>query len=401
MNFDFEFAGMDGVDSLLNTDLYKLTMQQAVLELYPNAEVTYMFKNRGTHRFNKKFIYEFHNRLEAMTSMKLTLGEKKFLKETGLFKPSYLQYLSHYQFDPHQVDAKLDLDNNLEITISGPWHETILWEVPLMALISEVYFDVVDTDWYNTFDINRYAMKAYGKGSALQCSNCKWAEFGTRRRRSYPMQEAVVGAFAQSNTMPNFVGTSNVYLAYKYGVKAIGTMAHEWIMGVSALSGLRYANRSALYKWQNVYGGDLGIALTDTFGSDAFFKDFDMYLSKLYDGVRHDSGDPIVFGEKVIAHYEKMGIDPKTKSIIFSDGLNIEKAMEIQRHFDGKIRTAYGIGTNLTNDIADSKALNMVIKLRTVNGVPVVKLSDEPGKATGDEDAVKVAKWTFFEESLA
>jgi len=177
-------------------------------------------------------------------------------------------------------------------------------------------------------------------------------------------------------------------------VKPIGTMAHEWIMGVSALEGLRHANRFALHKWKDVYKADLGIALTDTFGSDAFWEDFDLELAKVYDGVRHDSGDPLIFGEMAIKHYESLGIDPKSKTIVFSDGLNVDKALEIQKFFEGRIKTSYGIGTHFTNDF-ETPALSMVIKLRSIDGIPVVKLSDESGKETGDERALEIANWTF------
>lgn len=394
------------IDSLLQTDLYKLTMQQAVLELYPDAQVEYRFKNRGEQRFDKGFLNALKSHIELMGSLELQDDELEYIKTLPFFKPSYISYLKNYHFNSDEVNVALTSDNDLEIKINGPWHSTILWEVPLMALISELYFKLIDTDWDHTTD-NIYTV-ADKKRASLHDHAVPYADFGTRRRRSRLTQEKVIEALLDKrkptpDKYTNIVGTSNVYFAMKNNISPIGTMAHEWIMGVSALSGLRYANRSALYKWQRVYNGNLGIALTDTFGSEAFFRDFDTFLSKLYDGVRHDSGDPFKFGEKVIAHYNKLKINPRSKTIVFSDGLNVDLAIKLHEYFAGRIKVSFGIGTHFTNDFEGSKPLNMVIKLWSVNGIPVVKLgeySENPGKVMGDEDAVKVAKWTFFNESL-
>jgi nicotinate phosphoribosyltransferase len=198
-------------------------------------------------------------------------------------------------------------------------------------------------------------------------------------------------------------GTSNVYFAKKYGMKAIGTVGHEWIMGTSALVGLRYANRFAFENWVEVYNGDLGIALTDTFGSDAFFKDMDLKLSKIYDGVRHDSGDPYVFVDTVTEHYKRMGIDPMKKVIVFSDALDADTAIRLKRYCEGKINCSFGIGTSLTNNsdfFRQSPPLNMVIKLHSINEIPVVKLSDSPEKETGEKDALRVANYIFGRKGL-
>jgi len=393
------------IQSILDTDLYKLTMQQAVLELYPDAQVEYRFKNRGPHRFNEDFLWNVKNQVAHMRPIKLTEEELEYIKSLPFFKPSYVSYLRDYRFDPSEVDIKLTADGDLDIRIKGPWHSTILWEVPLMALISELYFRLMSPDWLgNQKDyMNDYTFitdPAEAKSVKLGAADADTAEFGTRRRRSRLVQEKVVETMAKYDFL---VGTSNVRLAMLNGIKCIGTMAHEWVMGVSALSGLRYANRSALYKWQRVYEGNLGIALTDTFGTEAFFRDFDTFLSKLYDGVRHDSGDPFKFGEKVIEHYKKHKIDPMSKTIVFSDGLNTDLVVDLNKHFDGKIKTSYGVGTHLTNDFPEhEKPLNMVIKLWSVNDIPVVKLgeySENPGKVMGDSAAVRVAKWTFFNEN--
>ena len=372
------------IQSLLNTDLYKLSMQQAVLELYPNAVAEYRFTNRGKQKIGESTLNRLREELTNISMIKLFHSEASFLRKLRFFKPQYIAYLSRYQFNSNQVKLSLSSDQNLEITIKGPWHEAILWEVPLMSMISEIYFEG------NTDDLSKARDDARDKGLRLS-EKCLFADFGTRRRRSNSVHQAVICGLAETNGL---VGTSNVQLALQHKLKPIGTMAHEFLMAVSVLEGMRHANRFALHKWKDVYKADLGIALTDTFGSDAFWEDFDLELSKVYDGVRHDSGDPLIFGEMAIKHYQSLGIDPKSKTVVFSDGLNVKKALEIQEFFEGRIKTSYGIGTHFTNDF-DTPALSMVIKLRSINGIPVVKLSDESGKETGDEKALEVAKWTF------
>lgn len=383
------------IASVLDTDLYKLTMQQAVLECYPDVEVEYRFKNR---RPTNKFSPAFHNALldgiHGLADLSVANDEIEFLRGNVPFlKPSYLGYLRNYRFNPSEVAIDLnETTGDLDIVIRGPWHRTILWEVPLMAMISELYFRICDTDW----DYDGQELKILDKRNLLYGNQCVWSDFGTRRRRSYQVQDLVVQLMASAN---RFMGTSNVHFAHKYNVKPIGTMAHEWIMAISVLEGLRHANRFALYKWNEVYKGDLGIALTDTFGTEAFFKDFDSQLARLYDGVRHDSADPFEFIDKVYNHYRSLRIDPTSKTTVFSDSLTTEKAIKLQLACHRKLRPVFGIGTHFTNDFS-SPALNMVIKLWSVNGIPVVKLSDDQGKAQGDPDAVRVARWTFFNQAL-
>ncbi len=390
------------INSILDTDLYKLTMQQAVLELFPEAVVSYRFKNRGDQRFTPEFLKELQNQINCMSQLRLASDEYSRLKEKiPFFKPWYLEYFKNYRFNPDEIKISLDKTNDLVIEPTGLWHSTILWEVPLMAIISELYFKMIDTDWEN--DSINILNKAIEKSAVMESNKAMFADFGTRRRRSHDIQSKVIEGLMYHDT---FVGTSNVYFAMKYGLKPIGTMAHEFIMGMSVLEGLRNANYYALQNWVRVYNSDLGIALTDTFGSDAFFRNFNKRLSKLYDGLRHDSGCPFAFTDKAIAHYKKMGIDPKSKVIVFSDGLNIDKALEIAKYCKGnlsrsRIKCSFGIGTHFTNDFDNSKALNMVIKLWSCEGIPVVKLSDTPGKVMGNADAVKVAQWTFFNKLLA
>jgi nicotinate phosphoribosyltransferase len=387
--------------SLLDNDLYKFTMMQAVLELFPNTNVTYKFTNRGEQRFNESFIKKLHRVIDFQICPKIPINKEiAWLKNNcRFFKPAFFSFLENYKFSKKEISFSLTPDNNLDLTIDGPWHSAILWEVPLLAAISQTYFEEVEKEYNFTQqreNKQEYVEKTKEKNKILQDNNCFFADFGTRRRRRYSVQDLVVETLVNNNYNKKFVGTSNVHLAIKHNTKAIGTIAHEFIMGVSALKGLRHANYFAMQEWIKIYGGMLGTALTDTYGSDAFFNDFDLVFSKLHDGVRHDSNDPIEFAKKTIEHYKKMKIDPLTKTIIFSDNLNAKKAVEINNFCEGKIKCSFGIGTNFSNDFKDSKPLNIVIKLKSVDGIEVVKLSDEKRKETGDKDALRVAKYTFF-----
>jgi len=293
-------------------------------------------------------------------------------------KPDFVNYLENFRLKPSLVRFDKE-DGKLSVRIKGDWVATILFEVPLLSLISETYMESQmspDTLWENGKKNLRAKIQWY------KDNNCtfKYVDFGTRRRMSSKWHGYGVRAFKQE--LPDvFVGTSNVLLAMENGLRPIGTMAHEWIQAGQGMEQTRLSDSQAymLQKWADEYRGDLGVALTDTISMDAFLKDFDAYFSKLYDGCRHDSGDPIEWGEKLIAHYQKYGIDPMSKTAVFSDGLNFQECHRIEQHFKGRIKTLYGIGTNLSNDCG-IKALSIVIKLITVNGHPVAKLSDEPSK---------------------
>jgi nicotinate phosphoribosyltransferase len=377
------------ISSILDTDLYKFSMMQAILQLYPDTEVTYQFFNRRPEgKFNRQKVDAIRKAINSMAGLCLSSREYQFIKQIRFLHPAFLEYLANYRFDPSEVVVNL-VDNELELTIRGPWHRTVLWEVPLMALISEVFFTYTDIN----VTANDQAKKINDKGFLLDNTGCLFADFGTRRRRDFYTQDLVVKELKKYS---GFTGTSNVFLAMKHGVKPIGTMAHEWIMGHSVISGMRHANRFALEAWQRVYKGDLGIALTDTFGTDSFFTDFGKDFARLFDGIRHDSGDPITFIDKAVDYYKSVGIDPLTKTIVFSDGLVPELAVKIKNSCNGKIKCAFGIGTNFTNDYEGSKPLNIVIKLTSVLGVPVVKLSDVPSKAIGEKDALRIARYMFF-----
>ena len=383
----------------------------AVLELFPQATAEYRFTNRGEQRFTLEFVGELKRLIkEEIPLFRVTDDEYKWLKaECPYFKPSYVEYLRNYRFDPSEVSVSLTEDSDLDLVVKGPWHSSILWEIVLMSTISELYFDMIENDWKNTdaesgrtYDelLKEYAELMGTVGMELEQNDCGFSEFGTRRRRSFEIHDIAVGVLHRCKA---FSGTSNVYLAKKYGVRPTGTIGHEWIMGNSALIGMRNANLFALENWVNVYKGNLGIALSDTFGSEPFFRGFNLKLSKLYDGVRHDSGDPLVFADRVIEHYKKMGIDPLTKVVIFSDSLSAAAAIEIKNKCKGRINCIFGIGTSITNNhefFRSSPPLNMVIKLHSIDNIPVVKLSDDEGKETGDKDALRVANYIFGRKGL-
>lgn len=380
------------INSVLDNDLYKFTMQQAVLKYKQDVPVQYGFINRRPEgRFTREFEDALGMELYAMGGLRTTSEEVRFLRDNCPYLgEEYLQFLKNFIFNPMDVSFSVR-GGDLNLQIKGTWENTILWEVPLMAMISELYFTYCDKDWDH--ESSKTIDKATQKGIDLR--KCNYAEFGTRRRRSYRTQDWV-------NQFMGNKGTSNVHFAMKYGKKPIGTMAHEWIMGISALEGLRHANRYALQIWNEVYKGNLGIALTDTFGTDAFFGDFDGVLARLFDGLRWDSGPWDEFARKAVNHYKSLSIKTITKSLVFTDNLDVVKALEIQKALEEQVQVSFGIGTHLTNDFVCrsdnsvvSKALNMVIKLMRCNEIPVVKLGDGVGKQMGDKDALRVANWTF------
>ena len=382
------------IKSMLDTDLYKLTMQMAVVKKFPYAKVRYAFINRGGTEFPEGFAEELRKQVKLMEKLALTKDEKKWLKDKCYYlDPTYLDFLYGYRYDSSEVGI-IQNGGDLQISIEGYWHRTIMWEVPLMALVSELYFKMTDQKPLPRVDRLK---NNEGKRTLFRMNGVHFADFGTRRRFSFANHEEAVNDLKDGIGGDNFVGTSNVYLAYKYNLTPIGTHAHEWFMFHAAKYGYKMANHLSMENWADVFRGDLGTALSDTFTTDVFLKAFDKKFSKLYDGVRQDSGDPIEFSDKIVAHYQKLGIDPKANTIIFSDGLNPEKVVEIKNYCRGKIRCSFGIGTNFSNDVG-VKPLNIVIKMIEAKPegdewMDTIKLSDVAGKNTGDEEEIKMARY--------
>jgi len=380
-------------DSILDNDLYKVGMQNAVIKLYPEANVRYAFFDRGSTAFPKGFAKRLQREVNRMgTFPSLYEEHKDWLKQKCSFLPlPYIDFLAGYRFNPKEVKVT-QRGGKLSIIIEGPWYRTILWEVPLMALISELYFNMIGKK-----ENNKYQDVALKKGEELEKIGAYFADFGTRRRFSYAVHSNVVSELSKSKT---FIGTSNIKLAMMHDVKPIGTQAHEFIMFHAAKYGFTMANSVALGRWVDVYHGDLGIALTDTFTTNDFFKSFDTMYSKLFDGVRHDSGDAIIFAQKTINHYDSLGIDPLSKTIIFSDGLDIEEVKRIHDFCAGKIKDGYGIGTHFSNDVG-ATPLKIVIKMiaaqlnRNGQWIDTCKLSDVRGKNMGTKKIINLCKTTL------
>lgn len=380
------------ISSILDSDLYKFTQQQCILFgrsngiSYQDVDVVYEFINRGKTRFPGGFARILRDQVLQMSSVRLDDREFRWLRDNiPYLKRSYLEFLRGFRFDPTQV--KISDKDSLEIRVEGPWYSTVLWEVPLMAIISELFFMMTEQNAIGVAD------KTKSKAEKIRTSGITVSDFGTRRRHSLAVQDEVIRILA-NEAGPTFVGTSNVAMAMRHKLKPIGTHAHELFMGHAALFGYRLANRYTLNTWANEYVGELGIALTDTFTSDIFFNQFDKSLSKLFDGVRQDSGVPEEFAQKAIDHYIRMKIDPLSKTVVFSDGLTVDRAIEIAEWCRKKIKSAFGIGTSLTNDCG-CIPLNIVIKLVKCNGIDTVKLSDTPGKNTGTAEAITNCKYTL------
>lgn len=378
--------------SILDNDFYKFTMQCAVVKLFPSVKGRYEFINRGKHKFPEGFGKAMQEAVNQMSRLRLSKEEKNFLKTSCPYlNPAYIDFLEGYQYDPSEVQIS-QVGKDLEVRVEGYWYRTILWEVPLLSMISELYYKLTNAVAWSDDQI---VANTTHKIRDYESLDVVFAEFGTRRRHSYRVHDLVMKTLTKSHRY-NFSGTSNVHFAMKYQVKSIGTHAHEWFMFHAAEYGFKMSNAMSLEHWVDVYRGDLGVALSDTYTTDVFFKQFDTKFAKLFDGVRHDSGDPIEFANKTIEHYKKFGINPLSKYIIFSDGLTPEKVETITKACKGRIGISFGIGTNLTNDVG-LVPMNIVMKLTEVLTsdnvwVKTVKLSDEPKKHTGDSRMIELAK---------
>ncbi len=372
------------VQSLLENDLYKFTMWQALLHSHPGALAEYTFVCRNTPEFPlTQLKAQVEQELDRLCSLSFTQEELDYLGSLRFIKSDFVDFLSVFRFQRRFIQVSEE-GERLSIVAKGPMVHVMAFEIFVLYIVNELYFRRLgDTDAALMEARQRLQSKiALVRREAADLGGAEpfvITDFGLRRRYSGAWHEEVVRTLARE--LPeHFRGTSNVFLAKKLNLLPIGTMAHEYLQAYQAFGfRLRDFQKASLEGWVQEYRGDLGIALTDVVGMDAFLRDFDLYFAKLFDGLRHDSGDPIVWGEKAIAHYHALRIDPTAKRLVFSDGLDVPRAMALYRHFKGRIQTAYGIGTDLTND-TPHKALNIVMKLISCNGQPVAKLSDAPGK---------------------
>lgn len=371
------------INSILDNDFYKFTMMHAARESYPDAKVTYKFTNRNpADTFSPQFLEKLKRRIKELENLALTENEWKWAQSVQLLPLEFWDYLRTFRYRADYVNCKLSPSGQLDLVITGPWHETILFEVPLLALISQTYFEDIPV----SVDLIAYKEKTYRKGLILSENHCLFTEFGTRRRRSYEVQKAVIEAFmslpqsgAQQST---YLGTSNVLFSKMYNTPPVGTMAHEWIMAHAGMFGVKGANTKALEVWLKVFEDKYTIALTDTYTRETFFEEFTPLLALKYSGIRQDSGDPITFIDQALQFYGSVKIDPINKKVVFSDNLTTERVLKIHKQINGRFEALYGIGTNFTNDVPESPALNMVIKLSSINGEPVYKTTDSKLKSS-------------------
>lgn len=375
------------IQSLLDTDLYKFTMMQVVLHHFPAAQVEYRFKCRNVGVDLTPYADEIRAQIELLCQLRFTEDELEYLRGFRFIKSDFVDFLGLFQLNAKYVSVNPSPTHpgEIDITIRGPWLHTILFEVPLLAIVNEVYFRHTQPqpDW------EEGRRRLVDKLALLRMpgrDDCVIADYGTRRRFSRDWQEEVLSSMQQL-LGPQLAGTSNVHFARKHNLTPLGTMAHEYLQACQSLGPrLRDSQVFALETWAREYRGDLGIALSDTYGFDAFLNDFDLYFCKLFDGVRHDSGDPVAWGERMLEHYSRNRVDPRSKTLIFSDNLNIPRVIELYERFGGRCRLAFGVGTNLTNDLGYTP-LQIVIKMVRCNGQPVAKLSDTPEKTMCDDPA--------------
>ncbi len=382
--------------SLLDTDAYKLHMQQAVFHRYPAITVAAEFRCRGDELLGE-YADEIRAQVAMMSELALTEAEHRYLSSLPFFHQDYLSWLREFRYDPQQVSIS-NHDGKLYIRIAGPWREVIMWEVPLLAVISEVvhrHRSPQATPEMAISQLRQNLAQFKQLSGDIDISRFKLMDFGSRRRFSREVQQAIVSTL--KNEFPYLVGTSNYDLAHRLDLIPVGTQAHEWFQAHQQISPvLANSQRAALQAWLDEYPDQLGIALTDCITMDAFLRDFGKQFAQRYQGLRHDSGDPIEWGEKAIAHYQQLGIDPMSKTLVFSDNLDLDKALALYRHFDRRINLAFGIGTRLTCNIPGVKPLNIVIKLVECKGKPVAKLSDSPGKTICQDPAfVKALRKAF------
>ncbi len=402
------------ITSLLDTDLYKFTMMQVVLHQFPGAQVEYKFKCRNPGVNLAPYVQEIRDEIRSLCGLQFQDAELTYLRSMRFIKSDFVDFLGLFRLNEKYITVTALPSGEIDITILGPWLHTILFEIPVLAIVNEVYFR--NTQKVPDFPEGRRRLDTkIGQLKADGLRDLKIADYGTRRRFSKAWHEEVLRVLASRlgtvktvggvpSDTGQLAGTSNVLFAMKLGMTPLGTMAHEYLQACQALGPrLRDSQVFGFESWAKEYRGDLGLALSDVYGINAFLRDFDMYFCKLFDGARHDSGDPFDWGERMIAHYAKNRVDPRTKTLIFSDGLTVPRTIELYQQFRGRCQLAFGIGTNLTNDLGDAPAhvpLQIVIKMTRCNGQPVAKLSDTPSKNMCDDEKYLAYLRQVFDISL-
>lgn len=381
------------VQSLLDTDLYKFTMLQVVLHQFPQTHSVYHFRCRNEDKIAyplREIKDELDQELDILCTLQFKPEELDYLRSLRFIKSDFVDYLELFQLKRRFINTQINQQGSLDIVVEGPMIQAMFFEIFVLAIVNELYFRRLETpavleEGERRLQTKVVLLKDYVSQQQPTDTPFLVSDFGTRRRYSYAWQCHVINTL--NHAAPDvFRGSSNVYLAMKLNIAPIGTMAHEFMQAFQALNfRLRDFQTAALESWVHEYRGDLGIALTDVVGMDAFLRDFDLYFAKLFDGLRHDSGDPYLWGDKAYAHYLKLRIDSKTKMLTFSDGLNLEKAWGLYQYFKDRFQTSFGIGTNLSNDMGHVP-LNIVLKLVECNGQSVAKLSDSPGKTMSTDE---------------
>ena len=386
------------IQSVLDTDLYKFTTSYAYSKLYPRAYGQFRFIDRGKTRYPQGFADALKKELQAMSELALTKDEANFLsRELPYLPPTYIDFVRGFRFDPEELQVTQDEEGYLSIVAEGLLYRVTLWETPILALVSELYYQIMG----QKPDLAYTEETIIRKAKQLSEANITFSMFGMRRRFSAAIEDLVT-KLLKEHSGENFFGTSNVYFAYKHGLRVSGTHPHEWIQFHGAMFGYKMANYMAMEDWINVYDGDLGTVLTDTYTTDVFMRNFSKKHAMLFTSLRHDSGDPLCFTEKVITRYRELRVDPTIKYIIFSDSLDPARAIEIANYCRGRIGASFGIGTNLSNDVGNGvRPMNIVMKLWKCKMTekerwhPCVKLSDVDGKHTGEPEEIELAQRTL------
>ncbi|MBF1275341.1 MAG: nicotinate phosphoribosyltransferase [Porphyromonadaceae bacterium] len=386
------------IQSVLDTDLYKFTTSYAYSKLYPRAYGQFRFIDRGKTTYPQGFAEELKKEIQEMSKLSLTKDEASFLyRELPYLPPTYIDFVRGFRFDPEEVKVEQDAEGHLSIIAEGLLYRVTLWETPILALVSELYYKILGAQP----DMEYTERTIISKARKLAEHGITFSMFGMRRRFSTAIEDRVT-ELLKEHAAGYLFGTSNVYYAYKHGLRVSGTHPHEWIQFHGAMFGYKMANYMAMEDWINVYDGDLGTVLTDTYTTDVFMRNFSKKHAMLFTSLRHDSGDPLQFTEKVIARYRELRVDPTIKYIIFSDGLDPERAIEIANYCKGRIGASFGIGTNFSNDVGNGvRPMNIVMKLWKCKMTekerwnPCVKLSDVDGKHTGEPEEIELAQCTL------